>query len=70
MKNQKIYTKEELIERLQTIEKMGFVPNMRHGNHGGIGNTLEELLGIAENNLPIPNMAEWELKTKRLPSSS
>lgn len=70
MTDQIIYTKEELIKRLRTIEKMGFVPNMRHGNHGGVGNTLEELLGISENNLPIPNAAEWELKTKRLRSSS
>jgi len=36
------------------------------GNVGGIGNTLEDLLGIEENNLPIPNAAEWELKTQRL----
>jgi hypothetical protein len=37
---------------------------------GGIGNTLEDLLGIEENNLPIPNAAEWELKCQRLRSSS
>lgn len=49
---------------------MGFVPNARHGNAGGIGNTLEDLLGIKENNLPIPNAAEWELKAQRLNSSS
>ncbi len=65
-----IYTKDELIKRLKEIEQMGFVPNMRHGNHGGIGNTLEELLGISENNLPIPNAAEWELKAKRLTTKS
>ena len=28
-------------------------------------NTLEDLLGIEENNLPIPNASEWELKTQR-----
>ena len=49
---------------------MGFVPNARYGNAGGIGNTLEDLLGIKENNLPIPNAAEWELKAQRLNSSS
>src|SRR4051794_5471357 len=49
---------------------MGWVPNIRHGNHGGIGNTLEQLLGIKENNLPIPNAAEWELKAQRIDSSS
>lgn len=26
---------------------------------------LEDLLGIEENNLPLPNAAEWELKTQR-----
>jgi MvaI/BcnI restriction endonuclease family len=66
----KIYTKETLIEELKRIRDLGFVPNARHGNHGGIGNTLEDLLGIEENNLPIPNAAEWELKTQRLNTSS
>lgn len=66
----KIFTKESLIEALINIRNMGFVPNIRHGNHGGIGNTLEQLLGIDENNLPIPNAAEWELKTQRLNTKS
>lgn len=65
-----IYTKQSLIERLKEISKMGWVLNARKGNHGGIGNTLEDLLGIEENNLPIPNAAEWELKAQRLNSSS
>src|ERR1044071_1094288 len=60
-----VYTKEALTARLQAIAEMGWVPNIRHGNHGGIGNTLEQLLGIKENNLPIPNAAEWELKAAR-----
>jgi hypothetical protein len=66
----KIYTKETLIEELKKVRDLGFIPNARHGNHGGIGNTLEDLLGIEENNLPIPNAAEWELKTQRLSTSS
>mgnify|MGYP000391410060 CR=1 FL=1 len=66
----KIYTKETLIAALKDIRDLGFVPNARHGNHGGIGNTLEDLLGIEENNLPIPNAAEWELKTQRLGTKS
>jgi len=65
-----IYTKPILIEKLKEISSMGFVPNARKGNSGGIGNTLEDLLGIKENNLPIPNVAEWELKAQRLNSSS
>jgi len=50
-----IYTKEKLIEKFKEIEKLGWIENGRFGNHGGIGNTLEDLLGIEENNLPIPN---------------
>jgi len=61
-----IYTKESLIDKLLEIAAMGWIPNARHGNHGGIGNTLEDLLEIQENNLPIPNAAEWELKAQRL----
>ena len=66
----KTYTKEELVTKLKEISAMGFVANRRNRNHGGIGNTLEELLGIEENNLPIPNASEWELKTQRLNTSS
>ena len=65
-----IYTKPSLIAKLKEISAMGFVPNARKGNAGGIGNTLEDLLGIKENNLPIPNAAEWELKTQRINTSS
>lgn len=64
------YTKEELIKKLKEISATGWVANARKGNQGGIGNTLEDLLSIKENNLPIPNAAEWELKTQRLNSSS
>ena len=65
-----IYTKPALIAKLKEISVMGFIPNARKGNAGGIGNTLEDLLGIKENNLPIPNAAEWELKAQRLNSTS
>src|SRR3954454_14528777 len=65
-----VYTKEALTARLEAIAEMGWVPNIRYGNHGGIGNTLEDLLGIKENNLPIPNAAEWELKAQRINSAS
>jgi hypothetical protein len=70
MAKPKIFTKPDLIEKLKKISEMGWIPNARKGNHGGIGNTLEDLLGIEENNLPIPNAAEWELKAQRLNSSS
>lgn len=69
-KKPKIYTKQSLIKKLKEISAMGWIPNARRGNTGSIGNTLEDLLGIKENNLPIPNAAEWELKAQRLNSSS
>jgi hypothetical protein len=65
-----IYTKQSLIAKLKEIADMGWIPNARSGNAGGIGNTLEDLLDIKENNLPIPNAAEWELKTQRINSTS
>jgi hypothetical protein len=65
-----IYTKKALIQKLKEIRQMGWVPNGRVGNSGGVGNTLEDLLGIQENNLPIPNAAEWELKCQRINSNS
>jgi hypothetical protein len=66
----KIYTKASLSKKLKQIAAAGWIANARHGNHGGVGNTLEDLLGLKENNLPIPNAAEWELKTGRLGSRS
>lgn len=65
-----IYSKESLIKRLRQTKAMGYIRNARPGNVGGIGNTVEDLLGITENNLPIPNASEWELKCQRIDSHS
>jgi hypothetical protein len=65
-----VYTKPALIAKLKEIATSGWIPNARRGNAGGVGNTLEDLLGIKENNLPIPNAAEWELKTQRVNTTS
>lgn len=65
----KIYTKESIIQEFREIATK-WVPNGRLGNAGGVGNTLKNLLGIAENNLPIPNAAEWELKAQRKSTTS
>ena len=63
-------SKQELIDKLISLKNMGWVKNARPGNVGGVGNTLEDLLGIKENNLPIPNAAEWELKAQRSNTTS
>ncbi|MGI9255368.1 MAG: MvaI/BcnI family restriction endonuclease, partial [Salinispira sp.] len=66
----KIYTKARLIEALKEIRDRGWIPTGRKNNDGGVGNTLEDLLGIEENNLPLPNAAEWELKAQKKGSTS
>ena len=66
----KLFTKEALIKNFIEIERRGWIKNTRKGNQGSVGNTLEDLLGIEENNLPIPNAAEWELKAQRKNTSS
>jgi len=66
----KTYTKQSLIDALKDIKNRGWIPNARPGNAGGVGNTLEDLLGIEENNLPIPNASEWELKCQRAETSA
>jgi len=64
------YSKESLIGALVAIRERGWIPTGRKNNDGGVGNTLEYLLGIPENNLPIPNAAEWELKAQKKSSSA
>jgi hypothetical protein len=66
----KIYTKESLIEELVKIRDSGWIPTGRKNNDGGVGNTLEDLLEIKENNLPISNAAEWELKAQKKNTTS
>ncbi len=63
-------SKEELIEAFREIYSQGWIENKRGVNDGAVGNTLEDLLHIPENNLPIPNAAEWELKAQRAATSS
>lgn len=55
---------DEFVQRLQAVKKMGFVESHRRGNTG-IGKTLEDLLGIEENNIPGPDAVGIELKSTR-----
>ncbi len=55
----------ELESKLREIKNKGFVSSLRSGSTG-IGYTFESLLGISENNLPIPDIGgRIELKTIR-----
>ena len=70
----KLYTKDDLIRQIQEICNAGLHKSVKKTidtrNDGAVGNTLEQLLGIEENNLPIPNAREWELKGQRKHSAS
>jgi len=66
----KTYSKDGLISALKAIRKQGWIASARPGNAGSVGNTIEDLLGIEENNLPIPNASEWELKCQKKSTSS
>ena len=65
----RLFNKEELIGEIRKIFKAGWVKSVKKTidkrNDGAVGNTLEFLLGIKENNLPLPNAREWELKGQR-----
>lgn len=68
---EKTYTKQSLIAELGRIKELGWMLNDRNSNNSGsLGNFVEDLLGIKENNLPLPNAAEWELKTQRMNTNS
>lgn len=47
-----------------------WIPEGRLGNDGSAGNTLEDLLGVGENNLKIPDWGTYELKAHKKESSS
>jgi hypothetical protein len=57
-------TLSEVVSKLRSIKNKGFVETHRKGNTG-IGKTLEDLLGIEENNIAGPDIAETEIKSVR-----
>lgn len=59
-----------LRDKLEEIKRMGWIRNQRPGNAGGVGNTLEDLLDVAENNLQLPDFGAWELKSQRAETGS
>lgn len=59
-----------LIEKLEEIKNQGFIKTHRAGNTG-IGKTLEDLLGIQENNIPLHDISNVaELKAYRKDATS
>ena len=64
-----IYTLDDFIREYSKICSMGWIQTHRSGPTG-IGKTLEDLLGIVENNIDGPDFGDYELKSCRLNSNS
>lgn len=62
-------TLKEFETRFVVIKQQGWVPSSRKGPTG-IGQTLEQLLGLKENNIALPDLGTVELKAHRVGSSS
>lgn len=60
---------DEIIDRLKDIKSLGYVKALRSGDTG-IGYTLEHLLKIKENNIPLPDLGKIEIKAHRENSNS
>lgn len=57
-----------IIEKLEAAKNKGFVPSMRRGPTG-VGHTMEQLTGLRESNINLPDFGSIELKTMREQSS-
>ena len=56
-------------ERFNEIKNQGWIQSVRRGATG-IGQTLEQVLGLTENNIALPDLHEIELKAHRIGSTS
>lgn len=63
------YDLEEFQQRFTALRERGFVRSRRNGPTG-VGHTLEQELGMPENNLAVPDLGKADLKGKRIGSSS
>lgn len=55
----------ELLEKIRAIHNRGFIPSITPGDPG-VGDTLEDALGIRRNNVALPDYKGIELKATRL----
>lgn len=63
--NEYISPYEELLEKLHEIHRRGFIPSITAGDPG-VGDTLENALGIQRNNSKSPDYKGIELKATRI----
>jgi MvaI/BcnI restriction endonuclease family len=59
----------EFKRRFDRVKKKGWIKSLRRGSTG-VGHTLQELLGIDEDNIALPDMHSAELKAHRIGSGS
>ena len=64
-----ITTLDDFIREFEKVKALGWIKTHRSGPTG-IGKTLEDLLGIVENNIDGPDFGDYELKSCRLNSNS
>lgn len=63
------WTLTKIKKELKTIKELGWIKSNRK-NNTGIGKTLEDYLGIKENNIALPDFGVMELKSQRIGTSS
>lgn len=63
-------SRKELIARLRELKEIGWIQTRQQFNDGLVGNTLEDFLGIEENNLTLPDAGRYELKAQRMETGS
>jgi hypothetical protein len=63
------YDLAEFKEKFEALREKGFVRSQRSGPTG-VGHTLEQMLGMHENNIAVPDLGEVELKARRINSGS
>ena len=60
------WTKDSLTQKLKEIRDKQWIPSGRSAHSAGaVGNTLEDMLGIRENNVPLADAGIYEIKTQR-----
>lgn len=63
-------SREDLIARISKLKDNGWMQTRQQVNDGLVGNTLEDYLGIKENNLQLPDAGIYELKAQRIKTCS
>lgn len=63
-------TKREILKKLHQLKGEDWIKGGRPGNDGSVGNTVEDYLGIQENNFQTADAGEWELKSQRKTTDS